>query len=1435
MTQATTHMTTRAVTDDVVFHVADAHRFRIDQTFIEQYVGREPAWGPVGKVAYARTYARELRGPELVEHLMRDRGLAARDARARARALRVVREEFWQTARRVVEFTWTIFKGAALKAHHPWDEAEAQEKAQEMFRRLWAFKWLPPGRGMQFAGTPVVEKKGGAALNNPLHEDTRVLTQEHGWVRLGDIEGQRVRVLSSTHDYGAHAEKTSGGMSAQAVWAEAQISHVEQHPCFRITVEDRHGNQTAIVSSQNHRWFRRRAKTDWARVTTEEVREGDYLPIVKPTDRYKISPYAYLHGMFFGDGTRANGELHLFGRKADAAARLLPGEAFDEGTRADERVLRQCPLAWGAPPDGAYRADRRYLMGFLAGYMATDGSVDTVGNATISSSREDELRAVAELFRELGVRCSEPYVAVHGGAENNFVENRSELYEIRLTAVDLRPDFFLRDDHRERWQSNLGSTRRDWAKVVKVERLAGTHPVLCAEVPGYEQFVVEGFVLTSNCGFRSTRDIDLDFAGPFCDVMDFLMLGVGMGSDVRGAGKVTIAHTEEDPAWTHVVEDSREGWVEALRVQLTGFVTGRLPAHFDYSKVRPEGAVLKTFGGTASGYRPLQNLLTAVWNILRPLAGKPITVTAIADIVNHIGKCVVAGNIRRSAEILIGEAGDDEFMRLKDPSLLWEYSLKQTARAEELPAVRKIHARIARLRKSQEGHSAASPVFLAAQDRIDRLKRKADKLLAADPAWSDLDVLTKTHPLWTHRWASNNTLLFARDADFSEVAKQIATNGEPGVAFLDNIRAYGRMNGAGATLPDPNFWQDPLVSGFNPCVPAGTRILTRDGYRPIETLVGQRVDVWNGEAWSAVQPRVTGRDQPLVRVTLSSGVSLTCTDYHEWLLAPQRRGDSELRVRARDLQPGDALAKYDMPVVEGGRSWDLAYTHGFFCGDGQTNDSGSKGALLYGVKRDLIPHLSGTSAGEPDDYGRVWFGMPKEMPEKFSVPHDLDVPSRLAWLAGLLDADGCVLANPNSRALQLSSVELQFLSEVRLLLTTLGVQAKVSLGRVGGDFPLPDGKGGTQEYACKPVYRLLINASDTYRLVQLGLRTRRLDVPAARPQRDARRFVTVVAVDKVGVADVVYCFEDPISHRGTFEGVVTGQCAEQPLEDGELCCLGELNPNAHDTLDDYLVTVKYAYMYCKSVTMVPTNHKGTNKVMTRNRRVGLSMMGVFAMYERLGMQECVRWWDTAYHEVRRWDRTYSEWLGVNRSIKVTSVKPGGTIPLLVGEEGGMKAPTAKWYFRTMRIEHNSPLVKKFAAAGYRVEKDRASPRTVVVYFPVKDRTNARTADQVSLWEQMELLAALQAHWSDNMVSNTITFRPHEAADIGRALAAFATRVKAVSFLPLLTHGYPQAPYIPITETEYEAAVAQLSPLDLSGVGHEVDEKYCTGETCEIRR
>jgi hypothetical protein len=84
-----------------------------------------------------------------------------------------------------------------------------------------------------------------------------------------------------------------------------------------------------------------------------------------------------------------------------------------------------------------------------------------------------------------------------------------------------------------------------------------------------------------------------------------------------------------------------------------------------------------------------------------------------------------------------------------------------------------------------------------------------------------------------------------------------------------------------------------------------------------------------------------------------------------------------------------------------------------------------------------------------------------------------------------------------------------------------------------------------------------------------------------------------------------------------------------------------------------------------------------------------------------------------------------------------------------------------------------------------------------------------------------------------MVSATLTFRSEEAKDIANVLQIYEGQWKCTTFLPLSTHGFAQAPYIPCTQQEYMEAVAKLKPLVLEGVGHEEDEKYCAGGVCEV--
>ena len=615
---------------------------------------------------------------------------------------------------------------------------------------------------------------------------------------------------------------------------------------------------------------------------------------------------------------------------------------------------------------------------------------------------------------------------------------------------------------------------------------------------------LKGSAILNNCGFVSTERLADSFSEPFCTLMDYSMLGVGMGFDLLGSGQVWLrqAARSED---TFVVPDTREGWIEAVRILLNAYAgQGALPQRWDFSKIRKEGLPLKTFGGTASGPGPLMKLLEKLEELCARYVDRFVDGTFITDVMNLIGVCVVAGNVRRSSEIALGSPGDAAFLALKNNDDLNALFGKQYETAAANPEWAALEKKVQKIRASLVGLSVLDEKYADIQAKIDKLTKAQNAILIQLPEWRDRQVEINQHPLMTHRWASNNTVMCELgNTNYAAIMEHTLRNGEPGYAWPQVFKQFGR-------LADPLNNKDKNAKGFNPC-------------------------------------------------------------------------------------------------------------------------------------------------------------------------------------------------------------------------------------------------------------------------------------------------------------------------------------GEQTLHDQELCCLVETYPTKHESLDDFLMTLKYAYRYAKAVTLIPTHNPKTNAVMVRNRRIGTSMAGIAEMYSKMGLPTCIRWWDLGYRLIQHWDEEYSAWLGVNLSIKTTSIKPGGTTPLLVGVEGGLKLPTSQYYMRTIRIDHISPLIPALRDAGYRVERDRTTPRTMVVYFPCKAPDGVRLATETTVWEQAAIFTALQRHWSDNMVSATLTFQPHEAKDLARLIEAHEGQWKCVSFLPLSTHGFLQAPYTPCTKEQYEEARAKLSPVRFDGliINHDAEDKFCSGGICEV--
>jgi adenosylcobalamin-dependent ribonucleoside-triphosphate reductase len=315
---------------------------------------------------------------------------------------------------------------------------------------------------------------------------------------------------------------------------------------------------------------------------------------------------------------------------------------------------------------------------------------------------------------------------------------------------------------------------------------------------------------------------------------------------------------------------------------------------------------------------------------------------------------------------------------------------------------------------------------------------------------------------------------------------------------------------------------------------------------------------------------------------------------------------------------------------------------------------------------------------------------------------------------------------------------------------------------------------------------------------------------------------------------------DPINNKDR-RVVGYNPCAEQSLESFEMCTLVETYLNRHESLEDFSRTLKFAYLYAKTVTLLPTHWEETNAIMQRNRRIGTSVSGVANFADNQGMQTLREWMDTGYDVVKTYDQSYSEWLGIRESVKMTTVKPSGTVSILAGESPGVHwTAGGKYFLRAIRFGNNDPMLPLFKMANYRVEPASESPDTTsVVFFPIKSGAK-RSEKEVSIYEKVALAATAQRYWSDNSVSVTVTFDADaESKDVGTVLHMYDGQLKTVSFLPMGNTVYPQMPYTQITEAEYTEYGMKLFPIDFSGVyaGLAIDaigEAYCTTDACEIK-
>ena len=613
-------------------------------------------------------------------------------------------------------------------------------------------------------------------------------------------------------------------------------------------------------------------------------------------------------------------------------------------------------------------------------------------------------------------------------------------------------------------------------------------------------------------------------------------------------------------------------------------------------------------------------------------------------------------------------------------------------------------------------------------------------------------------------------------------------NGDPGLIFLDNLEEAN---------PTPKLGR---LDTTNPCVTGATPILTDRGYIPIAEAVDREVNIWNGERYSKVTPRITGENQKILTFVFSDGSEIKCTPYHKFLI--QRgctKGGTVERVEARELKVGDKLVKCSYPVIASDTdtmTTDEAYLNGFFTGDGTTNKRGKRLLYLYDKKRALLSFFTQFSDTVREYKTRdvIRLSDDAELRNKYWIPATETIENRLAWLAGLIDSDGS--RNSKEGSVSIASINREFLLEVRLMLNTLGVSGSVLPLKDECEKLMHDGNGCKKAYHCKKSYRLTIAASDVAYLIFLGLDTKRVDLGNPPLQRAAKRFIKVLAIKDEGlIADKVYCFTEPHNHTGIFNGLLLGNCGEQPLLPYESCNLGSINLSKFVTYEggiDYTSlesTVRLAVRFLDNV--IDVNHyplPEIEKATKLTRKIGLGVMGFadvlfnigipYSHYRARVLADTIMVFikQTAKDESYAIARTegsapcYGKTNICPRNTSLTCIAPTGTISLLAGCSSGIEPHFALAYIRKA---FDGTILRMINEEYQKALDDLTDNRIAHGVF--------ETAHNISPLDHIAMQAAFQNH-TDAAVSKTVNL-PHNATvdDVSEAyIVAWGMGCKGVT-------------------------------------------------------
>ena len=893
-------------------------------------------------------------------------------------------------------------------------------------------------------------------------------------------------------------------------------------------------------------------------------------------------------------------------------------------------------------------------------------------------------------------------------------------------------------------------------------------------------------ILKKNAKLYNCASTYIDRPRVFQEILWMLLNGCGVGFSVQyhHINKLPNIQNRNSNIVTHIIDDTIEGWSEALGALVNSYFNGGDNIVFDYSKIRPEGSPISG-GFKAPGSKGLKTSLEKIQLIFEyRLSINEYRLRSIDsyDIIMHASDAVLSGGVRRSATICLFSIDDYEMLKSKTG----DWYIKNPQRARSNNSVVLMRGKVSR-------------------EKFYEIMKSVKEFGEPGFAWLDNEDIVYNPCLTGDTWVTTDK----GPQTINDIINTSENQTDKTINILQDGKFYKTTN--------RGFWQTGIKSPLSITLKNGMNIKATPNHQFIinnewmevgDAKIGDFIQLSDNEnttSWDGIGGNI--KEGWLIGNLIGDG-TLTPKNECKWSYWGDEQQEmwDNCKQYLKDLSIGKN-STLTIPRIHPTNKNVSVFSNGFF-------DIIQK----WGIKRGSKTFNKQIESSSYEFYQGV--------------------------IGGFFDADGCFWGNSRMGVnAEFSQNNLECLQILQRMLSRMGIVSKINHSNKHQTHSLlPDGKGGNKLYPYGPQYSLRISGRYMVErfigIIHIKSPTKLNKIQNILNQYKKNYYISknlfVSPIVKIEVLPEEIVYDCTVPETACFDanGIVSHNCFEVGMypkhyitgESGwQVCNLTEINAKKVKSLEDFLQASRAAAILgTMQASYTDFSYLGSisEDIIKRESLLGVSMTGMMDSPEIIFNAENQK---QAAKEVLKTNEKIANILGINLSARTTVLKPSGSTSCILGTSSGVHPHHAKRYFRRVQANRNEFPLQHFKTINPNaVEKSvwSANDTDYVVSFLCEVPPGSIIKNQLAAIELLEKVKLTQQNWieygtrpelcvnksSRHNVSNTITVFPNEWDDVSKYIYDNQNYFAGISLLPASgDKDYPQAPFCSVPSiTEYNS-------------------------------